>query len=342
MGGRSALGALLEIKRMRGISWIIEGSLELKDFSSNDYQRLAQIFIKYINPDQTFKDFCIKFCQVASVRPPLKQGYQFSPRQLSGITPPPIGGVLSPFVHLLFKPFDEYLDKLKKELENVPVSIDYPSGGRNISFVRYGDKFLVGVSGSYKDTFLIRHLLNNFFYKELGWSIRTDKVNIIHLSSHYVEFLGYSITTEFPSNSHQSASLGSSIQSLRVRQDANSTSKNIFPCGGSDRRLKLIVNKKAIKEWLILEGLANEEGKPCYVGKWIYLSDGEIINCFNRILTRLKNYYRGFYNRGQLHEAGYIIKFSLLHTLAIKHRMSLNKVAKYTVDKVKLINYIRP
>jgi hypothetical protein len=87
----------------------------------------------------------------------------------------------------------------------------------------------------------------------------------------------------------------------------------------------------------MFEGLADEDGKPRYVGKWLYLSDGEIIHRFNRILTRLKTYYLEFSNRGQLHEAGYIIKYSLLHTLAAKHRMSLSKVlAKYVVDKVKL------
>jgi hypothetical protein len=86
--------------------------------------------------------------------------------------------------------------------------------------------------------------------------------------------------------------------------------------------------------------LANEDGKPRYVGKWLFLSDGEIILRFNDILIRLKSHYLEFSNRGELHEAGYIIKYSLLHTLAAKHRTSLSKVlAKYVLlcaGKVKL------
>ena len=40
-------------------------------------------------------------------------------------------------------------------------------------------------------------------------------------------------------------------------------------------------------------------------------------------------------NRWDLNEAIYIIKYSLLHTLGAKHRMSLNQVIKkYTIDKV--------
>ena len=74
---RSAHEALREILRMRGISWIIEGSLELENFSSNDYQRLAKFFIKYINPDG--KDLCFKFfqaaCSVSNTKiHPFKQG----------------------------------------------------------------------------------------------------------------------------------------------------------------------------------------------------------------------------------------------------------------------------
>jgi hypothetical protein len=86
----------------------------LENFSSNDYQRLAKIFIKYIKPDN--KDFCFKFlqaaCSVSNTQiHPFKQG-------LTGITSSS-KGVISPFVHLLFIPFDEYLEKLKKEFYNL-------------------------------------------------------------------------------------------------------------------------------------------------------------------------------------------------------------------------------
>jgi hypothetical protein len=328
IAGRSAHEALREILRMRGISWIIEGSLELENFSSNDYQRLAKIFIKYINPDH--KDFCFKFfqaaCSVSNTKiHPFKQG-------LTGITSSS-KGVISPFVHLLFIPFDEYLEKLKKELNIRP----------SISFVRYADKFIVGVSGNYKETIYIRDLLKSFFYKELGLNLKTNNTNIVHLGSESAEFLGYSITTKYSSLKYiqdpfKSNPLSPSKEEIHTHSFSGKNKKNILSTGVAPPKIpRLIINKKAIKEWLIFEGLANEDGKPRYVGKWLYLSDGEIIHRFNRILTRLKTHYLEFSNRGQLHEAGYIIKYSLLHTLAAKHRMSLSKVlAKYVVDKVKL------
>lgn len=47
------------------------------------------------------------------------------------------------------------------------------------------------------------------------------------------------------------------------------------------------------------------------------------------------SHYRKGENRRDLNEAVYIIKYSLLHTIATKHRMSLSQVIrKYTIDKV--------
>ena len=103
----------------------------------------------------------------------------------------------------------------------------------------------------------------------------------------------------------------------------------------STRVPKLIIPKKVIKEWLIYKGLADLQGKPQYVGKWIYLSDGEIIHRFNDIIIGLINHYKMGENRRDLNEAVYIIKYSLLHTIAAKHRMRINQVIrKYTIDQV--------
>lgn len=62
----------------------------------------------------------------------------------------------------------------------------------------------------------------------------------------------------------------------------------------------------------------------------------EIILRFNNVLKYLIEYYKIVNNsRKQLNEAVYIIKYSLIHTLASKHRMSLKQVIKkYTVYKV--------
>ncbi len=66
------------------------------------------------------------------------------------------------------------------------------------------------------------------------------------------------------------------------------------------------------------------------------MPDTEIILRFSNLLKDLVEYYKLVKNsRKQLHEAVYIIKYSFLHTIAAKHRMSLKQVIKkYTVDKI--------
>lgn len=329
---------------------MIEGDIELKNFASNHRHKLTQIFSQYIDPDQTLMDFYQKFYKLRYLEPPKFK--HFLTGVLTVLSSRSSGvlefvhsvrrpGIYYPlFANLFLTPFDEYTDKLKKEFYNLPISSNLSPGARaptfsearhpqvmpqgtgerKISYVRYGNKFLVGLSGSYKDAILIRDSLKDFLTKELDLTISRDKIKIIHLSSNYAKFLGYSISV--PSHSQlANRCVYTSIKRLSLIL--------------SNRTPKLIVPKKVIKEWLIYKGLADQQGKPKYVGKWIYLSDGEIIQRFNVVIEGLINYYKMGENRRDLNEAIYIIKYSLLHTLGAKHRMSINQVTeKYTIDKV--------
>lgn len=106
-----------------------------------------------IDGDLELKNFCPEGCY-------LEQSSEF-PYPLSE------GGLLfSSLADLLLTPFDEYMDKLNKEggqsrpPYNLPLSVN-PTGlkeGCKIRYVRFANKFIVGVSGSYKDTVLIRDL----------------------------------------------------------------------------------------------------------------------------------------------------------------------------------------
>jgi Type II intron maturase len=60
------------------------------------------------------------------------------------------------------------------------------------------------------------------------------------------------------------------------------------------------------------------------------LPDAEIIKRFKNIVRGLGEYYKlaGKNSQKYLNEGIYIINFSLLHTLAAKHRMKLSKVIK--------------
>jgi hypothetical protein len=347
---RSVYDALREVQRMSEISLIIAGDLKLQDFSNLDPKILAQIFLKYIKPDHTFLKLFGKVCRAARAKKHLKEQAKLS---LSGVI---LDGILYPLLaNLYLTPFDKYVDKLNFTVSNnslyrVP-HVTYPNlqGSlrphsaalsleeklRKISYVRFGDKFLVGIRGSYKDAVIIRNLLIDFLEKELGLTIkkasramnedevgsRISLVSKVETLCNYVEFLGYSI--------HVTDS-GMFSNKFITGKGLNTSHAGATP---SQVLIKLIVSKKVIKEWLINQGLANQEGKPKYVGKWLYLSDTEIFHKFKGILIYLLNYYKMSKNKRGLSEAVYIIKYSLLHTVAAKHRMSLNKALKKYATK---------
>lgn len=112
---------------------------------------------------------------------------------------------------------------------------------RKISYVRYGDKFLLGVSGSYKDVVFLRDNLKDFLDKELGLTLNNEKIKIIHLVSNYAKFLGYYIT--IPSYSQRLAL----IYRKGVRRVETPTMEELSLIL-STRVPKLIIPKKVIKE----------------------------------------------------------------------------------------------
>ena len=182
-------------------------------------------------------------------------------------------------------------------------------------YVRFGIQFLVGVCGRYKHAVYIRNFIQKFLSETLLLTLNKDQPKIIHLvknnarSRPILEFLGYGIGV---------SGRPSALQ-LVIKPE-------------------LLIPKKVINEWLIGKGLANPEGRGKYVGKWVFLPDAEIICRFNNVLKDLVKYYE-IVNKSskQLSEAAYIIKYSLLHTIAAKHRMSLTQVInKYTVHNNKI------
>lgn len=216
---------------------MIKGDIELKNFSGLHYHRLTQIFRRYINPDQTLMNFYSKFYKLRYLElPKFKHSLTGVITVLSPWRSGGAGKFYPLFANLFLTPFDEYTDKLKKEFFNLPVSNNPPSGAmeveRKFSYVRYGNKFIVGLSGSYKDAVFVRDSFKDFLAKELDLTLNEDK--IIHLSSNYANFLGYYI--RIPSYS----------QYLANRIVDTSTKRLTLIL--STRAPRLIVPKKVIKE----------------------------------------------------------------------------------------------
>jgi hypothetical protein len=277
---------------MKEISWILDGSLEFKNFCP----------VGYLEPSKFIDGI---------VFPSLHSKLNLTenlPRSRA-------------IADLFLSPFDEYMNEvlLKTDLANYSAAagpINHPLGSEErckVLYVRYANKFLVGICGRYKDAVYIGNLIKDFLNKTLLLNEDQPKIcSVVKTNGRRcirLEFLGYEVRVSASFNDRQLS-----------------------------KKAELTVPKKVIKVWLISKGLANQEGKGKYVGKWIFLPDDEIICRFNNILQDLVEYYKIVNtSRKQLKEAIYIIKYSLLHTIAAKHRMSLMQVInKYTLSKNKI------
>lgn len=158
----------------------------------------------------------------------------------------------------------------------------------------------------------IREEVRVFLLNVLKIELNMKKTKITHLGSEYAKFLGYYIKVNTLKQNITSRRISSKGERLNVRK--------------STGKPKLLVPKDLIKNKLIEYGFANSSGFPKYVGRFLFLSDYEIIVRFNSILRGFMNFYNIAENRTSLNELVYILEYSLAHTLAAKHRLSLKKV----------------
>ena len=210
--------------------------------------------------------------------------------------------------------------------------------GTQVHYVRYADDWVIGVTGPYELALKIREEARAFLKDTLKLELPMEKTKITHLGSEYAKFLGYYIRCN--------------TAAQKVTSRRKDKTGEILNSRKSTGKPKLIVPKDLIKAKLIQKGFANEQGKPKYLGKFIHLSDYEIVQRFNSIVRRFMNFYYIAEDRTSLNELIYILEYSLAHTLAAKHRLSINKVfTKYgkpirvrlkSKEKQKIVIFDRP
>lgn len=197
---------------------------------------------------------------------------------------------------------------------------------------------MIGVTGTYELAVQIREEVRVFLQKNLKLELSMEKTKITHLGDEYAKFLGYYIKCNTASQNVSSRRKDEAGEILNIRK--------------STGKPKLIVPRNLLKTKLIQNGFANEQGRPKYLGKFIHLSDYEMIQRYNSIIRGFMNFYNIAEDRTSLNELVYILEYSLAHTLAAKHRISLKQVyTKYgnpvrvTVkerDKEKIVLFDKP
>lgn len=352
---RSLHHALQAVRGMVGITWMIEG--DIKGYFDNiDHGKLTSLIKKELNPDRTMMGILQKI---------FKAGYMEKNQFKHSILGVPQGGIISPILsNLYLTPLDRFVEGLSEKYKEGPVSIpsiEYRKieariytirrklgrwdkqgimvensrrepviselqklkvklrtmnskkrVGNRIHYVRYADDWVVGVVGSREFAVEIKRKIQAFLAEILNLELSEEKTKITHLGTEHAKFLGHYIRAATLQQHVATRRRGKVGEHQNIRK---STSKP-----------KIMVPINDLKDKLIQKGFADKGGKPKYLGKFIFLSDLEIVNRYNNVLRGMMTFYNMAENRSRLGELLYILEYSLAHTLAAKHRLSLPKV----------------
>jgi len=338
---RGCHSALEEVKQtFTAVNWFIEGDIS-KAFETFDQKLLISLVSKRIK-DKGFMDLLHKALRAGY----LLQGQNFSPEL--GI---PQGSIISPILcNILLHGLDEYVLSLKEnfnigtrsktnperknltrvgnilEVHNKKIGscLHKETSYKRLVYVRYGDKFLLGIIGSLADCKIIRDKIFFFLHNELKLNLNLDNSKITHAKFDSAHFLGTDI---------RMTPLHKKPSRLIIRVNSRYQSK-------LGTRPQLLAPINNIVNKLVEKGFAKPGGKPTRVTRMIPFETHQIVNQLNLMWRGISNYYSFADNYGKMGRIYYILKYSCVLTLASKLRLfTANKVfAKLGKDTNILMN----
>jgi len=204
--------------------------------------------------------------------------------------------------------------RIKKELnsESLENFNHYPTRpnpeGRKLEWMRYADDWVLLFQGPRTE---IEPMLENIKATSatIGVELNTEKTKVGKVTGGF-NFLGYRFTTVKRKGMEISKHHRKNFASLGRR--CSRTYVNIDP-----RVFKRLANK----------GFCTGDCKPSARGIWQCCSDEDIIKNFSAVTRGMVNYYTVCDSGGQLlGRVLYILQYSLIHTLASKHKTSISKI----------------
>ena len=366
---RSCHTALMQVKReFTGAKWIVEGDIHAC-FDNFDHHVLIDLLRRRIN-DEAFLELIWKF---------LKAGYMEQWEYHCTYSGTPQGSGISPVCANIYlteldrfildykKRFDretvtrrktskeyekaarryrkarramtenavhtpemirEFKESRKEKIAqnyNDPLDVNY----KKIQYNRYADDFVIGVIGSKEDAKKIKEDVKEFLSQKLHLEMSEEKTKITH-SSEKVRYLGYDFKV---------------IRSKNVKRTKTGDLKNpwygkVFLYMPKEKWVAKAMERKAI-EVKRDKVTGKETWRPMPRKELMNLNDAEIVARFNSEIRGMYNYYMIAENVATLHKYYYMARYSLLKTLAGKHRTYVSEIKKrYMKDGILKIPYV--
>lgn len=349
---KSCHTALKQISRsMNGVNWFIEGDIK-GCFDNINHKKLLEILGNKIK-DSKFINLIHYF---------LKAGYMENWIYNSTYSGTPQGGIISPILaNIYLNELDKKANKIKQNFDKKALSKVNPKYSslmnkiywlkrkinegkvenrekaikevaemrmkllktqrkdnteKRFVYVRYADDWLIGLCGSKEDCINIKNEISDFLNVSLKLELSEEKTLITH-SSQNARFLGYDIMIRRNQEIRKNKN-GVKCRSLNLRTVLNVPLKDKI--------------EKFLKEQKIVSIKSNEmipKGRK----RLLRCTDLEIISTYNSEIRGLLNYYSLATNYTSLQYFCYLMEYSCLSTLKLKHQF---KSWKATINKYRI------
>ena len=195
------------------------------------------------------------------------------------------------------------ITKLKQQRRKLPARDPYDADYRRLRYVRYADDFLLGFAGPKAEAEKIRDSLKQFLRETLKLELSQEKTLITHARTRAARFLGYEIAT-----CHANDKL-----------TATKWSRNVN--GRIELRVPIDVIEEHCARYMA-------HGKPTHRMELTHLSDFAIVEQYQWKYRGLVQYYALAVNIAWLNKLRWVMRTSLLKTLARKHKSSVSVMAQ--------------
>ena len=204
----------------------------------------------------------------------------------------------------LIKEFKESRKEKMAQNYNDPLDADF----KKIQYNRYADDFVIGVIGSKKDAIAVKEAIKRFLADTLHLEMSEEKTKITH-SSEKVRYLGYDFCVNRSKNAKRT----------KTGDLKNPWYGKVFLYMPKEKWIKKAMDKGAIQ--VKRDPITGKETwRPMPRTDLMNLNDAEIVARFNSEIRGMYNFYRIAENVSTLHRYQYMARYSMLKTLAGKHR----------------------
>jgi hypothetical protein len=176
-----------------------------------------------------------------------------------------------------------------------------------LRYVRYADDFLLGFAGPKSEAEAIRDRLSAFLAQELGLELSAEKTLITHANTEKARFLGYDISV--------------------IQCDTKITGNRRSVNGGIALRMPPSFVAERSRSY-------TRDGKPIHRKERTHDSDYSIVCQYQAEYRGFVQYYQFAANIAWLSRLHWVMRVSLLKTLANKHRSTVAKQARRLAAKV--------